>query len=248
MQPIKAPEQIKGSITPRVRIQVDTKALKGSDNKENRVRNSSVGSVKRSNEAKPISIFTKNIELKKADEEASNAMIIKYQDLINKKDQIIDSMGKTIESLNNQLTQAQDNVKSTQLQISNMRGAYNEDLTKMKFKVKKLEEKRGHSLTQRNANISADNKDNYKEKIESYINDKNSSEFTKLKEQLIAQTKNYKIKYDSLAKEKERQFDNIRVAKRLLEYEESNHKKTKDKLKNAQKELNALKQALGKRK
>jgi chromosome segregation ATPase len=236
---------MKGSITPRVRLQNEKKLSKNSENKENRGRNSSVGAFKRPIETKTITLVSKKIDPPPDNDNAVNVMATKYQDLLSKKDQIIDSMRKTIDNLNAQLVQAQTNVKQSNTQISELKGVYNEDITKMKFKIKRLEEKRGHSSNQRASNVSADNKDYRNEKSDKLYSDQNN-EIIKLREQLAVQTKCYQQKYDTLAKEKELLLNNLRVSKRVLENEESNHKCAKERVKQLQVEIGSMKMAMGK--
>ena len=206
-----------------------------------------MGAFKRPIETKTITLVSKKAESLPENDNAANAMAVKYQELLAKKDQIIDSMRKTIDNLNQQLVQAQTNVKQSNSQISELKGVYNEDITKMKFKIKRLEEKRGHSSNQRASNVSADNKDyrNEKERSDKLYTEQ-TNEIIKLREQLILQTKCYQQKYDTLAKEKEILLNNLRVSKRLLESEEGNHKCTKERVKQLQVEIGSMKMAMSK--
>ena len=230
-------DSIKGSVTPRIRMQVDNKA-KGSENKENKVRNNSLGPNKK-NETKVALLSQKNENIKPIPEDSNAIILAKYQEIINKKDQVIESMRSTIDSLNSQMSQAQETLKQTQAQYVEMKNSFTENATKIKYKMT-LEEKRGPSLNHRGINTSAECKD----QNNTDRNPFDKQEDTALKEQLNSQTKAYKLKFEVLSKEKDRQLDYIKTIKNMLELEEDSHKKTKEKLKAAQKEIATLRKAI----
>jgi len=245
MQTMKASDSLKGSATPRVHMQENAKP-KFTENKENRARNSSVGVTKKQIETKVISLITNKKEITVANiKEDIGSRISKYQELINKKDQVIESLRLTIDNLTSQLSQAQSNVKQSHTKMNELKGLYNEDLAKMKFRVKKLEDKRGHSINTRTSNVSADLKEATFDNRSKY-NDK-EEECGMQKEQMSLVVMAYKKKYEILEKEKERQLENLNSVKWILGKEESDHRKTKERLKLSQKEIGDLRVALSKK-
>ena len=205
-------------------------------------RNSSLGSKKKIEyECKPIlkKHITKDIPIRDTTNEIrdDSNVSIKYHSLMAKKDQVIESMKGSIESLKLQLSHYQNSLIDSQSYISGLKSTYNEDLSKIKKELVQLEQNRGHSVTMRNSSI---HKDDPSLKTQGCIESiASQAECSFLKDM-------YNKKYDALTKEKESLRANLLIVKDLLKSEENAHKKTKERLNTALREIGQLRMALAK--
>jgi hypothetical protein len=195
---------------------------------DSKARNHSVGSLKKQTSAMPVK---PNVTIKPSQIEATINKYAKYQELIAKKDQVIESIKTNIESIKTQITNTQNKLCDSRKQLENLRNEYNESINKMHSQIKGLEDTRIRSVSiMYNSTQQA-----------------NPEEVTNCRQQIYSQYCNYKNKYQTLTNEKSMQLESLQVIKNLLKEEEFEHKKSKAALNQTLREIGIMRMELAKK-